>query len=451
MPEPFYNNPRVRWGVVTIIVVGLLYYLWSETLLAFARPFLDFFAGRPPVFDGAFLQAALALGFAVIAAIMTRELFYRLVSQFVLPVHTLDERIEAMEHFMRYTSGLPGPIIFVKDGQVVASEAEQRHRRYVPEGVVLVDSASAVVFRTDTHLTRAYGAGVVFTQRGEYPAETFDLRRQRRALSKVKALTRDGIEVSVDVSVTFMLESGEREPFHNLAEPNLPPFVFDKGQALRAAYGKTYRDKTLGEWAELPPLVAADVWRELLIQRDFESLFSASDTSMTLLEGVQYQIKTRLTGTGSSEGSREHEVLAERGIRVLDVRLFNLALSPDVQTKRLERWKDDWKSQAGEIPEEKDQTLKEWRRKGQAEARRDILAQLTQPVREPLEQGKRPWLGMLDMVQSLAEGTRQLLLDPALQQPQHQQNFTDLQKVIQDLELWAKRLRASYPKSEGFK
>ena len=441
MSEPFYNDPRVRWGVVTLIVVGLLFYLWSDTLLAFARPFLSLSAGQPPVFDGAFLQAALALGFAILAAIMTRELFHRLVSQFVLPVYTPDERLQAMDHFLHYTSGLPGPAIFVKDGQLVASPAE-KERRVVGEGVVLVDSASAAVLRTDTHLTRASGPGVVFTRKYEYPAETLDLRKQqRRGVDNFKALTQDGIEVSVDISVTFMLESGERQPFHNLDEPNVPPFALSEEQALKAAYGKTYRDKSLGEWAELPPLVAADVWRELLIQRDFESLFSASDSSMTLLDGLQYQIKSRLMGTTSGEPSREYRVLAERGIRVLDVSLSNLSLSLDVQKRRLERWKEDWKSQVGELPEEKDRTIKDWKRKGEAEAKVEILTRLTWPVREPLQQGKRPRIGKLHMVQSLAEGTRQLFHDPAFQ---NQPNI-DLQKVIEDLELWAIRLRASHP------
>jgi regulator of protease activity HflC (stomatin/prohibitin superfamily) len=440
MQEPFYKDPRLSWGVTIVILISVLIYLWADTLRVFLQPFLSLYAGKPPVFDGEFLQAAVTLAFAVFAAIVTRELFYRLVSQFALPVYTPDERIQALEHFMHYAGGRPGSAIFVKDGQLVASAAE-RERRVVGAGVVLVDSASAVVLRTDTQLTRAYGPGVVFTRKGEYPAEAFDRRKQTRRLpEKAKALTRDGIEVSVDLSVTFMLESGERQPFHNVDEPNVPPFVFSEEQALKAAYGKTYRDNTLGEWAELPPLVAADVWRELLIQRDFESLFSTSDTSMTLLDGLQYQIKSRLIGTTSGEPSREYRVLAERGIRVLDVSLSNLSLSPDVQKRRLERWKEDWKSQVGELPEEKDRTIKDWKRKGEAEAKVEILTRLTWPVREPLQQGKRPRIGKLHMVQSLAEGTRQLFHDLAFQ---NQPNI-DLQKVIQDLELWAKRFRASY-------
>jgi hypothetical protein len=441
MQEPFYKDPRLHWGVTIFILISVLIYLWADTLRVFLQPFLSLYAGKPPVFDGEFVQAAVTLAFAIFAAILTRELFYRLASQFVLPVYTPDERLQAMDHFMHYTWGLPGPAIFVKDGQLVASPAE-KERRIVGEGVVLVDSASAAVLRTDTHLTRAYGPGVVFTRKYEYPAETLDLRKQqRRGVDNFKALTQDGIEVSVDISVTFMLESGERQPFHNLDEPNVPPFALSEEQALKAAYGKTYRDKSLGEWAELPPLVAADVWRELLIQRDFESLFSASDSSMTLLDGLQYQIKSRLMGTTSGEPSREYRVLAERGIRVLDVSLSNLSLSLDVQQRRLERWKEDWKSQVGELPEEKDRTIKDWKRKGEAEAKVEILTRLTWPVREPLQQGKRPRIGKLAMVQSLAEGTRQLFHDPAFQ---NQPNI-DLQKVIEDLELWAIRLRASHP------
>jgi hypothetical protein len=647
MQEPFYKDPRLNWGVTIFILISVLIYLWADTLRVFLQPFLSLYAGKPPVFDGEFLQAAVTLAFAVFAAIVTRELFYRLVSQFALPVYTPDERIQALEHFMHYAWGRPGSAIFVKDGQLVASAAEKEHRN-VNAGVVLVDSVSAVVLRTDTQLTRAHGPGVVFTQKGEYIAETFDLRKQSRRLAeKARALTRDGIEIAANINVTFMLESGEEKPFQQLDDPDQPPFVFSPEHALKAAYGKTYRDKTLGEWAELPPLVAADVWRELLIQQDFESLFPpphlskrlienartldnarrtlhealnilqehakvlsrrskilsdylnaieeaiqtlsksaktlqeyasilgdnskaafglsgpSPDTSKILAESaailaggadllqkraqtltdgarlvesyaqslldqakqleaqartqagqtqpeaeaqdraaqakawaeeaqrlaersrsaaeqartlsslaetlrglavgleeqsktlayhakpllghVQEQILHRLT----TPGTREHEVLTDRGIRVLGVSLSELSLPKEVEAKRLERWREDWQKRAGDIGEDKDETLKRIRKEGQRETYRLIVERMTEYVRQQIMQGNTEELAtqMREVTFRVVEAARQLSQDPSLQgpPPPNIPNLSELQKKLLDFESWARRLRTGHP------
>src|SRR6185436_16349331 len=49
-----------------------------------------------------------------------------IISQFVLPVHTMAERRATFDHFMQFVSGNAGPIIFVKDGQIVGRKEELR-------------------------------------------------------------------------------------------------------------------------------------------------------------------------------------------------------------------------------------------------------------------------------------------------------------------------------------
>ncbi|MBF8285123.1 MAG: hypothetical protein HW378_4038, partial [Anaerolineales bacterium] len=58
MQEPFYKDPRLHWGVTIFILISVLIYLWADTLRVFLQPFLSLYAGKPPVFDGEFLQAA---------------------------------------------------------------------------------------------------------------------------------------------------------------------------------------------------------------------------------------------------------------------------------------------------------------------------------------------------------------------------------------------------------
>src|SRR3972149_4502721 len=200
MRAPFSRQPRFVWTIGAILILGLVVLLYLDDLQALIQ--LDFSAD--------FWRALVSFGFAIAAPLVAQNLIHALVSQFVMPVYSLEERKQARDPFLRYSSGLPGPAIFVKEGQLVAS-AEEKSNLNLAAGVILVDNTSGVVLRTDTQLTRAEGSGVVFTRPGEYTAggEALDLRKQARRVEQVRALTRDGIEVKVDIGVTFMLESGE--------------------------------------------------------------------------------------------------------------------------------------------------------------------------------------------------------------------------------------------------
>src|SRR5574337_49781 len=47
-----------------------------------------------------------------------------IISQFVLPVQTMAERQHVLRHFISYALGSHGPIIFVKEGKLVARKEE---------------------------------------------------------------------------------------------------------------------------------------------------------------------------------------------------------------------------------------------------------------------------------------------------------------------------------------
>ncbi len=419
MNVPFYRQPRLLWAVGLLLIGGLLVALYLDDLQALISL----------RFDADFWWALVSFGFAFVAPAITRNLFDRLVSQFVLPVHTLEERRQAYQHFRRYSSGLPGPAIFVKEGQLVASEAEKANLNQ-SDGVVLVDNASGIVLRTDTQLTRAAGPGVVFTQPGEY-IEALDLRKQVRRAEQVLGITRDGIEVRVDIHVAFILDGGEAKPIRDWTDPKQSPYAFNGENALKAFYSRTYRDDEQDARAELPVLLASDVWRELITQRDFESLFSSGDPRLSVLDDIQHKIRRRLAG--ADENSRESRVLAERGLRVLGVGLSGLAMPEEVRRKRIETLREDWKGRAGAMAEEKDPAIKKCRQEGQAAGRAYALTILTEYVREELSQGRRP--SLTAVIASLVEASRHLAQDLA------HPNGADLRKTLEELELWAQRLQ----------
>ncbi|MDW8327397.1 MAG: SPFH domain-containing protein [Anaerolineales bacterium] len=429
MKRPFYRqNWFVEWVTVLLTLAGFLFLFQSE-LFAFYQVYVSW---ATQTAQGVELLLALVrpigtLGVAVIAAIFTYLSFSALVSQFVLPVNTPEERKQALEYFFQ---GASGPAILVRNGRLEGSAAE-KERRIKSAGVILVDSVSGIVLRTDTEFKRACGPGVVFTREGEYIAEngTLDLRQQERIEPGVRAFTRDGIEVEADLRVVFVLDSGERSPLRDWRDPNTPPFAFNPESAYRAVYGRAYRDRVASEWERLPCLLAADVWRELLAQQDFEQLFTDPDPDLALLEDLQYQIEQRLTGWAESGQSREYQVLKERGLRVLSVRLLNLKLPPAVEQKRILQLQEQLRAQVKRAVEEQHPDLKAAREEGRRQGELHLLRATTEWLREQLAQGAAP--DAAETAYSLVEGTRRVLNELEFSPEQE-----EMRKTLTEIEVW---------------
>ncbi len=74
-------------------------------------------------------------------------------AQFVLPIHKRGDRLKVIERLWLHAMGGHGPAIFVKNGRLVESKGESEKQG---PGVLWLDTASAVVTRTDTSLSRIF-------------------------------------------------------------------------------------------------------------------------------------------------------------------------------------------------------------------------------------------------------------------------------------------------------
>ena len=345
-------------------------------------------------------------------AVLTLFLTIALVAQFVLPVRRLQERAIVVGRLLRYLAGLGGPVTFVHNGQAVESHRE-RHRKGA--GVLLVDAVSAAVLRTDVEFTRAVGPGLTFTAPGERLAEALDLRPQVRRVPAREpttaeaaeqqpgtslAITSDGIPVSADLSVTFILHpAGGPDPTLG-RDPNAPPFVFYPVAAGRAVYGHAYGTNEDVPWTRLPLLLALDLWREQLKMWDLPALLRADGEEPRPLVQIQRAILARLAwpsheSTGADgrrlrTPSREFRILNDRGIRALDVSITGLVLPDDVRAEKLLRWHESWSGSVGDATRDAERLALEKRRAGESMAQQALLEDLTAELRSRLSQGESP-------------------------------------------------------------
>ncbi|NUQ86619.1 MAG: hypothetical protein HUU11_18120 [Anaerolineales bacterium] len=246
-------------------------------------------------------------------------------AQFVLPVHTFRDRQKIFNRLIAYLFGRHGPAIFIRNGQQVKGEGEEKKNG---PGVLWLDSASAAVTRTATEIKQTIGPGVHFIDKGEFIAGTVDLHIQTHSINfkdnedpfaekaedqppekikdqnseklrqlqdrrkMVSALTRDGIEVIPNISITFRVNTGfpeegepgsrfgyrtgeTREGKENEKKDKEAIFQAIIGQGVKIdlnALNESARKRLA--WNELPLSLAIDVWREYAAKFTLDQFFN---------------------------------------------------------------------------------------------------------------------------------------------------------------------------------
>ncbi len=308
-----------------------------------------------------------------------------IISQFVLPVQTMEDRKRVLRHFLDYGFGARGPILFVKEGKLVARKEELKS---VEQGVALLDSSSALVLERahgapGQPVVRAVGPGVAFIQPGERLVAALDLRKQSRN-QKAKALTKDGIELEASVSVTFGLSldppksgapaSADAEAAEH-AERNRPARVFDPERAFRAVYGAAQGEKQPVEWTDLPLAVATECFRNVLSEYALDSLFQPAATHSNHYPYSEFQLRV-------TQAVKESYVLQQRGIVVFSAGVSVPKMPREVLNQRVRTWRARWQRASSQrlaaVDSEITRTLGHWRARAQAQILQDLQMVLAQ-------------------------------------------------------------------------
>jgi hypothetical protein len=312
------------------------------------------------------LQPALTFLLDTLLFLVSLLFTIALASQFVLPARTTDDRRQSLSRAISFLLGQHGPISVVENGRLAPVRGENR----AGGGVLFVDPASAAVLRTATRFTRAVGPGITFTAPGERVAEAIDVRRQVRSLqgqrpttgdpagpASTVALTRDGVAIAADLSVTFMLDPGHTLPPREGRSAQLPPYEVNLQAAERAAYGHAYGDGDHEDlpWAELPLRLAIEVWRDEVKRHRLDELLDDRSDDPSPVQRLQDGLQARMVPASASPSdhapapprTKEQQILAARGIRILSVGLGNLLLPERVQEGRMQRWRDALGSRSG--------------------------------------------------------------------------------------------------------
>jgi len=294
---PFYKRP---WFYIAAwLAILLVFYGWQ-------------------IYRMGGLQASMVDIFIDLACIfpLLLLLWMAFFAQFVLPVRTFTDRQKIFNRLLSSLLGGHGPAIFIRDGQLIKREGEERKKG---SGVLWLDSASAAVTRTAVAIKQTIGPGVHFIENGEYIAGTVDLHIQSQLVGpresdkpfedkkeeqsdeefnqiqdrrkQVSALTRDGIEVIPNISVTFRVDTGFPKEAQSGSRFGYRTGNTQKDKKIEEKDKEAIKRAILGEginpnapsdshrhrvaWNQLPALLAVDVWREYVAKFTLDELFKA--------------------------------------------------------------------------------------------------------------------------------------------------------------------------------
>ena len=215
-------------------------------------------------------------------------------------------------------------------------------------GWIIVGNGDAVITEYNGRQRRVLGPGRHRLEPYEYVLTAVDLRQHERS-GPVIGLTQDGIELNMDLAVTFRISSDDRhlngnnapltqenpENDQRTAATRQTPFPFGE-KAVRAA---VYSERVLGEgvienWLDQPLSTTAGFLRLIISRRRLEQLFPLEGNGQNLQEVLNEEVQ------GAASAS-----LHAIGIDLISVRLGPINTPQPVITQYIEHWQAFWQRQ----------------------------------------------------------------------------------------------------------
>jgi len=282
---PYYRKPWFNSVILSIILIGIYIYniFWQG----------GFWANIPGILID------------LIFVLLLYQLCVFFYAQFILPIHTMENRKKIVSRLGLHARNAHGPAIFVKNGRKVERLGESEKRG---PGVLWVDTASAVVTRSFTTFKQVLGPGVHFIESNENIASIISLHTQTQVVGParddnpyekikdsptaeelkkyqelrsrcmaVRAMTRDGIEIYPNISVTFKIDAKPADPGKNGSHFGFNAEAVEKAARSEGINPNTHsEEKRRVEWNQLPALIAVDLAREYLSKFTLNELFDPS-------------------------------------------------------------------------------------------------------------------------------------------------------------------------------
>lgn len=197
-------------------------------------------------------------------------------------------------------------------------------------GSVVISSEEVAVTEVNGRFHRVLGPGRQFLGSLEYIYALIDLRKQERTAKDILLMTKDGIEVKADVSISYRISTGGEVP------TRARPYPFDESAVRLAAYAETVLPRyKVSKWDEIPLITTRDIFAEIIAKFQLDDLLQpqipSSDPYLTITRQLERRTRT---------------ALEKSGIELTELHIGRLDLPDQVINQYIEFWQSHWETQA---------------------------------------------------------------------------------------------------------
>lgn len=197
-------------------------------------------------------------------------------------------------------------------------------------GRIKVPPGHVMVTELNGRFQRILPAGGHTLGRYEYIHAVLNLQPQRRTADKFTAYSRDGIELSVGVSVVYRLKMGSQ----SATKDN--PYPYDETAVRQVAYMQTVVDEkgTVSTWEETPINMAKSTLIGILAGYRLNEIIFPERPGEEPYRTLRNELQRKLRGS-----------LNNLGLDLQGVGIERLDLPEGVNEQYIDYWKSHWESQ----------------------------------------------------------------------------------------------------------
>ena len=334
-----YNKP-ISLIVMLILVLGYWLYIWQFERINYSQ--------APPAWWNAVLvryplfEIISRLFLSIVELLSPRVLRHFIplvagawmariaISRFLESFYDLPDQSVAKSLLSRLLAGgIPGRSVGSINHRNFKEQLEKNPQlRIGGPGYLYVEPGTVALTERNGRCSQALGPGNHPLGRFEYPAAVLDIRPQEREATSVKMVTSDGIDLTVDVSVTFQVGRGGQEP------SRVNPFPFDPSAARKAAYVETnLSDERTIAWDTLTLFNTAAELRNLVAESRLDELIHTKQSGIHPHPRLKRAME-----------QRARQVMREIGVDVRDSRLGRFELPYPVVLQNINYWHAQWES-----------------------------------------------------------------------------------------------------------
>lgn len=419
-PEPAPNS----WWLGLLLFVFMLYWLfaWSLERLDLTLTMQQFWNDWLPMLPlpSLFIFVVEMLHPRVLRHLLPIVVGWLLAQRaavsLVQSLYQMPDRAAAADFLRRLQTGGGGDKAVDLSMNLLAERQKLVLLRVGGPGAVKVQMGEVAVTELNGRFQRVLGPGKHLLARFEYVLTLLDLRQQERIEPDIKLVTKDGIELIVDLHLNYRIHTGGE-----LSTP-ANPYPYDETAVRAAAYAQTILpNNKIGYWDSLPQrLGRARLINIVSSYRLDEILYLTRTTTTQPYLSIQNELTLQI-----------RTALQPNGLELISAYVTRMVLPAEVTAFYIKFWQVDWETRRRISEADGQATVLEEKEIARAEAEMTMIQAIVEGVQrarrdgQPANMSEIVALRLVDALEQMARQSQRLYplpqeLLPRLQHMQQQ-------------------------------